>query len=103
LMNLPTFLNDRDMIREDWCNPVPAGFGNANACVDAYITEQRRHIPSNGLVLVEMFWGHTPLLNFPGLYPLLQFLQGNAQDVTISVWAAFPAPAVEPNVVFQLP
>jgi hypothetical protein len=57
---------------------------------------QRRLLPGQGVVLVEMFWQHRLLLNLPVFTYLLQF--GN--DPVISVWSAFPLPAVEPYIAF---
>jgi hypothetical protein len=59
--------------------------------------EERRHLPNQGLVLVEMFWEHTLLLRFPFFAPLYNML---GERTVIGVWAAFPAPSVEPRVDF---
>jgi hypothetical protein len=64
-------------------------------------TERRRFLPSQGLVLVEMMWNHELLLDFP-FFPTLVQMFGDTQRVVITVWAAFPAPTVEPNIVFDL-
>jgi hypothetical protein len=63
--------------------------------------ELRQYLPSQGMVLVEMVWHHDLLLNFP-FFPTLIQMFGDTQQVSITVWAAFPAPTVEPNIVFDL-
>ncbi|RMG86665.1 MAG: hypothetical protein D6712_07055, partial [Chloroflexi bacterium] len=63
--------------------------------------QERSYLPpSYGLVIVEIFWQHDLLLQFPFFSPVLNVL--GAQP-TISVWAAFPAPGAEPNLSFQIP
>lgn len=62
---------------------------------------ERAYIPSQGAVLVEMFWMHELLLDFPFMRPIVTFF-GDADNVVISVWAAFPVPAAEPNIVYDL-
>lgn len=57
---------------------------------------QRRLLPSQGLVLVEMYWQHRMLLNLPVFTYLLQL----GGDPVIYVWSAFPLPSVEPYVAF---
>jgi Flp pilus assembly protein TadG len=58
---------------------------------------QRSKLASFGLVLVEMFWRHELLLKNPVFNPVFTILGDNT---TISVWAAFPVPAVEPRIRF---
>jgi hypothetical protein len=58
--------------------------------------EQRALLPHQGLVLVEMFWEHEMLLKFPVFNPVVGAFAGDTTP-TISVWAAFPMPSVEPN------
>jgi len=65
--------------------------------------ERRLQLPSQGVILVEMFWDHDLLLNFPFFPTIIQMFGDDTQEITISVWAAFPLPSVEPNVVFDLP
>lgn len=77
---------------------------NANSFIpegSADYEERRQYLPSQGLVLVEMVWHHDLLLNFP-FFPTLIKMFGDTQQVSITVWAAFPAPTVEPNIVFDL-
>jgi hypothetical protein len=47
-------------------------------------------------VLVEMFWQHEMLLQFPVFNPVVAAFGGD-ETPQISVWAAFPMPSVEPN------
>lgn len=73
--------------------------------------ERREWLPSQGLLLVEIFWDHTLLLEgFPLLSgrfsPVYWALGGNDPDSTASVihaWAIFPAPAAEPSLLFKPP
>lgn len=71
--------------------------------------EDRSYLPSVGLVLVEVFWEHHLIFeDFPAMSaewsPLYQILGGgdpaSVNDV-IRTWALFPAPAVEPRLVFK--
>lgn len=68
---------------------------------DAERQTQAALLPSEGMVLVEMFWHHTTLLDFPFLTTMLQMF-GDTQRIELSAWAAFPLPAVEPNITYQL-
>ncbi|MGQ9887788.1 MAG: TadE/TadG family type IV pilus assembly protein [Aggregatilineales bacterium] len=64
-------------------------------------TRTRSVIPSQGLVLVEVFWRHETLSQFVGLAPLISpvfSILGN--DTTIAAWAAFPLSSVEPRIKF---
>ncbi len=61
-------------------------------------TTQRTQFPSQGMVLVEIFWQHTPLLQNPVFNPVFGALGNNT---VISVWAAFPVPAAEPRIRFD--
>jgi TadE-like protein len=63
----------------------------------------REYIPSQGLVLVEIYWEHEMLLKIPVLSPVFSAV-GNAQGkMVINVWAAFPLASVEPHVIFPSP
>jgi hypothetical protein len=67
---------------------------------------RRSHLPSQGLVLVEIFWKHRMLLFNGRLSPVYMALTGGDPDSTgdvIRVWAAFPAPSVEPSILFKPP
>ncbi|MDZ4763454.1 MAG: TadE family protein [Chloroflexota bacterium] len=54
---------------------------------------RREMLPNQGVVIVEMFWQHRLLLNLP-------FFTALGDLPTISVWAAFPLPTIEPYIVF---
>lgn len=58
---------------------------------------RREAMPGQGLVLVEMFWQHTLLLQIPVLSPVFDIL---GDRTTIAVWAAFPVPAFEPTTFY---
>lgn len=60
--------------------------------------DQRSKLPSMGMVLVEMFWQHQLLLRNPVFNPVFTIL---GDQTTISVWAAFPVPAIEPRIRFN--
>ncbi len=59
---------------------------------------QRQTLPNQGMVLVELFWQHTLLLQNPVFNPVFNALGSNTM---ISVWAAFPVPAAEPRIRFD--
>jgi hypothetical protein len=61
---------------------------------------QRSKLASMGMVLVEMFWKHELLLKNPVFNPVFTVLGDGSGTTTISVWAAFPVPAVEPRIRF---
>jgi len=61
-------------------------------------TTQRAQFPSQGMVLVEIFWQHNLLLRNPVFNPVFGALGDNT---IISVWAAFPVPAPEPRIRFD--
>ncbi|MCU0513326.1 MAG: pilus assembly protein [Anaerolineae bacterium] len=106
VMNLPQFLQRQGTPQE--VVPPPNGNYNdpawQNCCKANYDEWQQRasYLPSQGMVLVEMFWSHTLLMDFPFMRPLVTMF-GDPQRITISVWAAFPVPTIEPNIVFGLP
>lgn len=70
---------------------------------------RRSHLPSTGIVLVEVFWQHSFLLqDFPLLMstwsPVYHVLGGGDPNSTrdvIYAWAAFPVPSAEPRLVFR--
>ncbi len=66
---------------------------------DAEVVAARRMIPGQGIILVEMFWQHRLLLNIPLLSPV--FVALGSERTTITVWAAFPLPTIEPFIVFD--
>lgn len=60
---------------------------------------ERTYVPSQGIILVEMHWHHESLTQFIGLAPVLSpVLAIMGEETTISVWAAFPLPTVEPRL-----
>ena len=65
---------------------------------------QRSGLPSEGLILVEMFWQHTLLLRNPVFNPVFNILNDpsnpNGGGTIISVWAAFPLPTTEPRIKY---
>ncbi len=67
---------------------------------------QRSKLPSEGLILVEMFWQHTLLLRNPVFNPVFNILNDpsnpNGGGTIISVWAAFPLPTTEPRIKFAV-
>lgn len=67
---------------------------------DLTTTTQKDYLPSQGLVLVEIYWEHEMLLKIPLLSPVFTAV-GNAQGkMVINVWAAFPLASVEPHIIF---
>jgi hypothetical protein len=64
--------------------------------------QQRAALTSQGVVWVEMYWQHSILLDFPLARPVVAMF-GDINNIVISAWAAFPAPAAEPNIVYGLP
>jgi hypothetical protein len=61
--------------------------------------EERSQLPpGQGIVLVEMFWEHDLLLDFPVFSPVFNVL---GENPSISVWAAFPVPSIEPKIRFS--
>jgi hypothetical protein len=61
-------------------------------------TVERSQFLNQGMVLVEIFWQHSPLLSNPVFNPVFNILGNNT---VISVWAAFPVPAAEPRIRFD--
>ena len=65
-------------------------------------TTQRAYVPSQGLILVEMWWQHKSLSQFVGLAPVISPVFAMlGEDTIINVWAAFPLPQVEPRIDFS--
>ncbi len=71
--------------------------------------QDRQYLPNVGLVLVEVFWEHRLIFeDFPAMSaqwsPVYQMMGGGDPDTVADVirsWALFPAPAVEPRLVFR--
>jgi hypothetical protein len=65
---------------------------------------QREFLPSQGMVLTEIFWEHELFLGddeFPVFSPVVKAL--GTRFTTLTTWAAFPAPGAEPNISFVNP
>jgi hypothetical protein len=61
---------------------------------------ERKMLPSQGVVMVEMFWEHEMLLKIPLLSPVYTAVGNQDGKMVINVWAAFPQAAVEPHIQF---
>lgn len=97
VMNLPRF------ITEDPAND------------DAIKNERAKYLPSQGIVLVEIFWQHNLLLaqrgyapgeEYPGVsFPIFsaayQIFATAPENEIIRAWSFFPVPSAQPNLVFQ--
>ncbi|MCU0498141.1 MAG: pilus assembly protein [Anaerolineae bacterium] len=97
LMNLPQFIRSGD-----------PGVGGEPGTGEEIRQRRLRHLTSQGVVLVEVFWEHDLILGqqipiFSAVYDLWNGADdpSNDNDV-IAVWAAFPAPAAEPAIIYQL-
>lgn len=64
------------------------------------IDNVRRFYPDQGMVLVEIFWQHDLLLDLPGFSPVFNIVGGDS--TVINVWSAFPVPAANPSIDFDL-
>lgn len=65
--------------------------------------ERRLRLPHQGMILVEIFWQHSMLLQFPVFNPVVSAFSGDSTP-TVSVWAIFPLPQAEPsNATLGLP
>ncbi|HEX2620146.1 MAG TPA: TadE family protein [Phototrophicaceae bacterium] len=65
------------------------------------------YLPSQGLVLVEVFWEHDLLMGeafplFYGAYNLFTNLTPESGGNLIRVWSAFPAAAAEPHIIYTV-
>ncbi len=61
---------------------------------------QKSYLPSEGLVLVEMYWDHTMLLKMPLLSPVFTAVGRPDGTIPIYVWAAFPLQTAQPDIAF---
>ena len=61
---------------------------------------QQDFYPSQGVVLVEMYWEHEMLLKIPILSPVFTAVGNKDGKMVINVWAAFPLAASEPHIIF---
>lgn len=68
--------------------------------------EEREYLPGQGMTLVEIFWEHRLLLDFPLFTPAVRgfgALDGDGDSlIRISTWAAFPLPSAEPNIYYRI-
>jgi hypothetical protein len=63
--------------------------------------DHRAYVPSQGMILVEMWWQHESISQFVGLAPVISPVFAIlGADTTLYVWAAFPLPQVEPRIDF---
>jgi len=79
------------------------GFGlkQLDPTVGTTYQNQRRFVPSQGLVLVELHWKHETLSQFVGLSPVVSPVFAIlGTSTTISVWAVFPLPTTEPRIEY---
>ncbi len=61
---------------------------------------RKDYLPSQGLVLVEIYWEHEMLLKIPVLSPVFTAVGNSDGKMVINVWAAFPLGSVEPHIIF---
>jgi hypothetical protein len=61
--------------------------------------DDREDIPSQGLILVEVFWKHNLLLKNPVFNPIYKFFGGESS--VVNAWAAFPLPSTEPHFSYD--
>lgn len=74
---------------------------NMHQASDYWPGELRAYVPSQGIILVEIHWQHFTLSQYVGLPQLLSPVFAIVgEEVTISVWSAFPLPTVEPRIRF---
>ncbi len=69
--------------------------------VDTDGRSQKGYLPSEGLVLVEMYWDHTMLLKMPLLSPVFTAVGRPDGTIPIYVWAAFPLQTAQPDIAFS--
>ncbi len=98
LLNMPRF------IQPDLYDPPPGNPGDPdyNDWVEEVYDSQddRLYFEPQGLTLVEVFWEHSLLLDFPLFRPLQEAYD---DAMIISLWSAFPLPTAAPNITYQLP
>jgi len=70
---------------------------------DLTTTVQKDYLPSQGLILVEIYWEHEMLLKIPVLSPVYTAVGNSNGKMVINVWAAFPLSSVEPHIIFPSP
>ncbi len=62
---------------------------------------RKSYLPSQGLILVEMYWEHEMLLKIPVLSPVFTAVGNQDGKMVIDIWAAFPLSTVEPYIIFS--
>ncbi|MDX2159776.1 MAG: TadE family protein [bacterium] len=72
------------------------GFPTATPMPDA---ERRRMLPSQGVVLVEVYWEHQILLPIPVLSPVYEAISRDGTP-DLYLWAIFPLPSTDPYIEF---
>jgi len=109
MMNSPSFLQKGIVLPPDGDPNKVGADGDAwrTTNMSAYQEWQQRakFLPSQGVVLVEMFWRHDILLDFPLMTPIIRLMEGagGPYNIVISVWAVFPLPSAEPNLNYGFP
>lgn len=100
-------LQDTGCFGSEWSTQRVQDLMNMNSFFEN--DDERTYLPSQGVVLVEVFWRHSLLFenlpvfssNYSPMYWVLGFGDNNPNAGVIAVWAAFPAPSVEPNINFD--
>ena len=73
---------------------------NFTPSTGANASTERLGLPSQGVIVVEIFWEHEMLLKIPLLSPVFTAV-GNADGkMIIDIWAAFPLSSIEPHILF---
>jgi hypothetical protein len=111
MMNSPSFLQKGIIMPPDGDPNKTGSDGDnwrsniANRALYNQWQERAKYLPSQGVVLVEMFWRHDILLDFPLMTPIIRLMEGagGPYNIVISVWAVFPLPGAEPNMNFGFP
>jgi hypothetical protein len=89
-----------DCYGSEWSIAEVEDFANVNE-FNLIADGRRQYVPSQGIILVEMWWQHQSISQFVGLAPVISPVFAIlGTDTTISVWAAFPLPSVEPRIDF---
>ena len=61
---------------------------------------QRNSLPSQGIIVAEVFWEHEMLLKIPLLSPVFTAVGDPDGRMIVNVWAAFPLSSIEPHIFF---
>ncbi|NJL56180.1 hypothetical protein HC928_14105 [bacterium] len=97
LMQVPGFQMSADEVSDERAGGNPL-FGQLE---DGSDEDLGRYLPSQGLILVEIYWEHDLLLDLPVFSPILEALGDDS--TVLYVWSAFPVPAAEPNIQYHAP